>query len=80
VRRTTELQTGDQFPLDSLAPKVDERVVLSLQRLAAFIRVDDTVADYAVRIVRATRQWPACPPARGRAAPSPWCARRVPAP
>jgi MoxR-like ATPase len=58
VRRTTELQTGDQFPLDSLAPQVDERVVLSLQRLAAYIRVDDRVADYAVRIVRATRQWP----------------------
>ncbi|MES2886527.1 MAG: MoxR family ATPase [Pseudomonadota bacterium] len=58
VRRTTELQTGDQFPLESLAPKVDERVVLSLQRLAAFIRVDERVSDYAVRIVRATRQWP----------------------
>jgi MoxR-like ATPase len=32
--------------------------VVELQRLAASVRVDDAVLDYAVRIVRATRQWP----------------------
>jgi MoxR-like ATPase len=58
VKRTTEQQTGDQFPLDAISPKLDERTVLSLQRMVAFIRVDDKVLDYAVRIVRSTRTWP----------------------
>ena len=58
VRRTTEQQTGDQFPLEAITPKLDERTVLALQRMVAFIRVDDKVLDYAVRIVRTTRSWP----------------------
>jgi MoxR-like ATPase len=58
VKRTTEQQTGDQFPLEAISPKLDERTVLALQRMVAFIRVDDKVLDYAVRIVRATRSWP----------------------
>ena len=39
-------------------PRLDERNVLSLQKMAAFVRVDDRVVDYAVRITRATRTWP----------------------
>ena len=58
VRRTTDQQTGDQFPLEGITPKLDERTVLALQRMVAFIRVDDKVVDYAVRIVRTTRNWP----------------------
>ncbi|MGY4831393.1 AAA family ATPase [Sphaerotilaceae bacterium SBD11-9] len=58
LKRTTEQLTGDQFPLDTLTPTLDERAVLTLQRMAAFIRVDDKVLDYAVRIVRSTRSWP----------------------
>ncbi len=58
VKRTTDQQTGDQFPLDAITPKLDERTVLALQRMVAFIRVDDKVLDYAVRIVRSTRGWP----------------------
>jgi len=58
VRRTTEQQTGDQFPLDHIVPRLDERGVLTLQRMASFIRVDEKVTDYAVRLVRATRTWP----------------------
>ncbi len=58
VKRTTDMQAGDQFPLDALTPRLDERSVLALQRMAAFIRVDDKVLDYAVRIVRSTRSWP----------------------
>jgi MoxR-like ATPase len=58
VKRTTEQQTGDQFPLDGVAARVDERSVLTLQRMVAFIRTDDKVLDYAVRLVRATRSWP----------------------
>ena len=58
VKRTTEQQTGDQFPLEGVAARVDERSVLTLQRMVAFIRADDKVIDYAVRLVRATRSWP----------------------
>ena len=58
VRRTTDQQTGDQFPLEAITPKLDERTVLALQRMVAFIRVDEKVLDYAVRIVRTTRSWP----------------------
>lgn len=58
VQRATLNLTGDQFPLGSLEPKLDEKTVLQLQKIASFIRVDAQVADYAVRIVRATREWP----------------------
>jgi MoxR-like ATPase len=58
VRRTTDQLSGDQLPLDAITPLLDERTVLSLQRMASFVRVDDKVVDYAVRIVRATRSWP----------------------
>ena len=36
----------------------EERHVLALQRMAAAVRVDDRVVDYAVRIARATRSGP----------------------
>jgi MoxR-like ATPase len=58
VRRTTELQTGDQFPLDAITARLDDRSVLTLQKMASYIRVDEKVTDYAVRITRATRSWP----------------------
>jgi len=58
VVRTTTAQSGDQLPLDAVTPRLDERNVLALQKMAGFIRVDDKVVDYAVRIVRATRTWP----------------------
>ena len=45
-------------PLDSVKPVMNERGVLTLQQIAARQRVDDSVVDYAVRIVRATRDWP----------------------
>jgi MoxR-like ATPase len=58
VVRTTSAQAGDQLPLAGVTPRLDERNVLALQKMAAFIRVDDRVVDYAVRITRATRGWP----------------------
>jgi MoxR-like ATPase len=56
VVRTTANQTGDRMPLDQVKPCLNERGVLSLQQIAARQRVDDKVVDYAVRIVRATRE------------------------
>ena len=58
VLRTTSGQAGDQLPLADVKPCLNERVVLQLQLIAARQRVDDKVVDYAVRIVRATRDWP----------------------
>jgi MoxR-like ATPase len=58
VRRTTERQAGNQLPLDTVTPCLQERQVLALQRMASFILADERVIDYAVRITRATREWP----------------------
>ena len=58
VTRTTTDQTGDQLPLAGVTPVINERTVLALQQLVARQRVDAAVIDYAVRIARATRDWP----------------------
>ena len=56
--RATENQPGDELPLGEVTPVLDERLVLGLQRLVARQRVDEQVIDYAVRLTRATREWP----------------------
>jgi len=54
VRVTTD-QAGNELPLAEVTPCLDGDGVAHLQRLAARQRVDEQVIDYAVRIVRATR-------------------------
>jgi len=56
VRVTTD-QAGDELPLSDVKPCLDASAVLELQQLAARVRVDEQVADYAVRLVRATRDY-----------------------
>jgi MoxR-like ATPase len=56
--RATDNQPGDQLPLGEVRPCLDERGVLMLQTLAARQRVEPAVVEYAVRIARATRDWP----------------------
>lgn len=58
VARTTRGASGDQLPLAEVKPRLDERGVLALQGIAAHVKADDKVIDYAVRITRATRDWP----------------------
>jgi MoxR-like ATPase len=58
VRRTTDQQAGDQLPLQDVKATLDERLVTGIQKMASFVRADDRVLDYAVRITRATRNWP----------------------
>src|SRR5712675_2340095 len=58
VLRTTTGQSGDQLPLSGVTAVLNERAVLALQRLTARQQVDPAVVDYAVRIARATREWP----------------------
>jgi MoxR-like ATPase len=58
VLRTTTDQTGDKLPLSGVTPVINERAVAALQTLVARQRIDPAVVDYAVRIGRATRDWP----------------------
>ena len=58
VIRSTLNQSGDQLPLAEVKPCLNERAILGIQQIAAHQRVDQSVVDYAVRIVRATRDWP----------------------
>ena len=58
VLRTTTNQAGDRLPLVNVVPCLDEQDVLVLQQVAARQRVEESVVDYAVRIVRSTREWP----------------------
>jgi MoxR-like ATPase len=58
VVRATNNQPGDRLPLENVKPVLNERAVLTLQQIAARQRVDESVVDYAVRITRATREWP----------------------
>src|SRR4051812_21179343 len=55
VIRVTADQAGDELPLAAVKPCLDGAAVSRLQHLAARVRVDEQVGDYAVRIVRATR-------------------------
>ena len=58
VVRATADQVGDELPLQNVKPVLDERLVLTLQQVVARQRVDEQVVDYAVRLARATREWP----------------------
>ena len=58
VQLTTLQRAGNQFPLEAVCPCLDEAQVVELQRLACLVQADERVIDYAVRIARATRDWP----------------------
>jgi len=56
VRATTD-QAGDELPLADVKACLDRLTLTKLQQLAALQRVDEHVIDYAVRMVRGTREW-----------------------
>ena len=58
VIRATADQAGDELPLAGVKPCLDSAGLTALQGLAARQRVDDQVIDYAVRLARATREYP----------------------
>ncbi|MDG0856162.1 AAA family ATPase [Roseateles puraquae] len=58
VRLVTTERAGHELPLDALQPVLDDVHVMALQRLSGLVKADDRVIDYAVRVVRTTRQWP----------------------
>jgi MoxR-like ATPase len=58
VVRATDGQAGNDLPLAGVSPCLDGRAILELQRMASFQQVDRQVIDYAVRLARATREYP----------------------
>ena len=57
VAKITGNQIGEKLNVSQVNSVVQPDNVLALQSVAAATRVEDTVFDYAVRIVRATRTW-----------------------
>lgn len=55
VVRATDGRVGDELPLGDVEPCLDGASLSHLQQLMSQQRVDEQVIDYAVRIVRATR-------------------------
>jgi len=58
VIRATDGQVGNALPLAAVTPCLNADAVLHLQQSAARQQVDQQVIDYAVRLVRATRDYP----------------------
>lgn len=57
VRSVTEGHVGDQLNVSQVAQVLSGEDILKLQKLVATLKVDEQVFDYAVRLVRATREW-----------------------
>ena len=57
VAQVTGGRVGDALDVTQVATIAKPENILSMQRIAASLRVDRQVNDYAVRIVRATRAW-----------------------
>jgi len=58
VQLVTTGRAGNELPLQEVQPALDDVQVQELQRLAGLVHADEKVLDYAVRVVRATRDWP----------------------
>jgi MoxR-like ATPase len=57
VRHVTDGKVGDKLNVDGVSPLLKSATVVTLQTIAAALRTDDAVIDYAIRLVRATRNW-----------------------
>ncbi|RMG54638.1 MAG: MoxR family ATPase [Gammaproteobacteria bacterium] len=58
IARISRNLSSERLDVDELEPVLEPDAVLGLRRLAAGLEVDSAVNDYAVRLVRATRDWP----------------------
>ncbi len=59
VAKATLDQPGDRLPLNNVPALLDAAAMLAIQAAVARVHVDPRVLAYAVRLVRATREWPA---------------------
>ena len=66
VRHVTDGKIGDKLNVEPVAPLLKASTVVTLQAIAAALRTDDAVIDYAIRLVRARRAGVAPAPAARR--------------
>lgn len=57
VASVTAGQTGDALNVDQVATIIKPQTILGIQRIVAGLRLDQKVIDYAVDIVRLSREW-----------------------
>jgi MoxR-like ATPase len=57
VKSITSGTIDDSNIMKDLVTVTSDKTIIQLQQLAASIRVDDSIFEYAVRIVAATREW-----------------------
>jgi MoxR-like ATPase len=55
TRQVTQSMVGDKLNVEAVQPVLEANQVLTLQKLASMLTVDDKVIDYAVRLARSTR-------------------------
>ncbi|MBC7625331.1 MAG: AAA family ATPase [Aeromicrobium sp.] len=58
VRAVTAMSVADKLDVDKVMTLVKPDTIIRLQQVAAAIMVEDSVLDYAVRLTRATRDFP----------------------
>ena len=58
VHRVTDGAVGDKLNVERVNTLIRPSTIMTLQTIAASVRLDDHVLDYAVRLARATRKWP----------------------
>ncbi|WP_313327582.1 AAA family ATPase [Stutzerimonas balearica] len=58
VRQVTRSARADILDVSALQARLSARDLLTMQKIAADLPLDDQVLDYAVRLARATRDWP----------------------
>ena len=58
VHRVTSHQIGDSINVEAIKPVVNAEHIVNLQKVTAQLTVDKRVSEYAVSIVRQTRDWP----------------------
>lgn len=57
TKQITEKKIGSRLDVSQVATIVKPDIILNLQKITANLQVDDRIYDYAVRIVRHTRNW-----------------------
>ena len=58
VKQVTSGKSGESLDVSAINTIIKPEEILILQRIVAKLRLDDRVYDYAVKIVRNTRNWP----------------------
>jgi MoxR-like ATPase len=58
LQMVTNKKVGDSLEVAQVSTLIKPETVNTLQQLVAMIQTDAAVSDYAVRLVRATRDWP----------------------